>query len=251
MVRFPTKLSLVTEMINHWLTAASNPLKIHALKQKYSSHSASQSKTGSWGRGEVKEHRERSRCKWKLSTGLQRFANMNPDVAQKDSQSAEWRVPWWSIPVHGAAPQEMAMAVSLAGVWFYIPSLCWPEALDRNVKHWSDCAPQSCRGGEHAGIQHCLRLYTDSQHTRQKRFTHPVKRETVTCSSQGKPTLVFMDIFSFIDHRLSGSGFGCVHERVRVCLSVIPNKSFSTLNLTAISILILIVCLDVLEGFDV
>lgn len=106
-------------------------------------------------------------------------------------------------------------------------------------------------GGGHAGIQHCLRLYTDSQHTRQKRFTHPVKRETVTCSSQGKPTLVFMDIFSFIDHRLSGSGFGCVHERVRVCLSAIPNKSFSTLNLTAISILILIVCLDVLEGFDV
>lgn len=106
-------------------------------------------------------------------------------------------------------------------------------------------------GGEHAGIQHCLRLYTDSQHTRQKRFTHPVKRETVTCSSQGKPTLVFMDIFSFIDHRLSGSGFGCVHESVRVCLSAIPNKSFSTLNLTAISILILIVCLDVLEGFDV
>lgn len=51
--------------------------------------SASQSKTGSWGRGEVKEHRERSRCKWKLSTGLQQFANMNPDVAQKDSQSGE------------------------------------------------------------------------------------------------------------------------------------------------------------------
>lgn len=62
--------------------------------------------------------------------------------------------------------------------------------------------------------------YRDSQHTRQKRFTHPLKRNTVTCSSQGKPTLVFMDIFSLSDHRLSGSEFGLVHMCMYVCVCV-------------------------------
>lgn len=57
-------------------------------------------------------------------------------------------------------------------------------------------------------------LYTDSQHTKQKRFTHPLKRETAACSSQGKPRLVFMDIFSLAGHKLSGSGFGWVYESV-------------------------------------
>lgn len=93
---------------------------------------------------------------------------------------------------------------------------------DRDGKHRNDCAPQSRRGEKkkHAGIERCLRLYTDTQHTRQKRFTHPLKRETVTCSSQGKPTLVFMDIFFLKDHRLSGSGFGWVHERECVSFCV-------------------------------
>ena len=96
-------------------------------------------------------------------------------------------------------------------------------ATDRDGKHRNDCAPQSRRGEEkkkHAGMERRLRLYTDSQHTRQKRFTHPLKRETVTCCSQGKPTLVFMDIFSLADHRLSGGGFGWVHESVCVCVCV-------------------------------
>ncbi len=35
---FPTKLTLVTETINRWLTASSNPLRIHVMRQKYSSH---------------------------------------------------------------------------------------------------------------------------------------------------------------------------------------------------------------------
>lgn len=35
---FPTKLTLVTETINRWLTTASNPLRIHVLRQKYLSH---------------------------------------------------------------------------------------------------------------------------------------------------------------------------------------------------------------------
>lgn len=58
---------------------------------------------------------------------------------------------------------------------------------------------------------------------------------------------MFMDIFSLADHKLSGSGFGWVHESVCVCVC----DFFSTLNLTLISVLILIACLDFLEGFDV
>ena len=158
---------------------------------------------------------------------------MKRDAAQKYSQCLD------DQSLCSVAPQEIAMALSLSGVRFYIPSLSWPEASSRKGKHWNNCAPQSCWGKKkkHAGIQHCLRLYTDSQHTRQKRFTHPVKRETVTCSSQGKPTLVFMDIFSLADHKLSGGGFRWGHESVcvRVC-TWFPTRFFSTLHLTLISI---------------
>ncbi len=58
-----------------------------------------------------------------------------------------------------------------------------------------------------------------------------------------------MDIFSLVDHKLSGGGFGWVGESVCVCVCLLI--FFSALNLTLISVLILIACLDSLEGFDV
>lgn len=104
---------------------------------------------------------------------------------------------------------------------YSISALAQGLATDRDGKHRNDCAPQSRRGvkKKHVGMECCLRLHTE--HTRQKRFTHPLKRETVSCFSQGKPTLVFMDIFSLADHRLSGGGFGWVHESVYKCVCVI------------------------------
>lgn len=89
----------------------------------------------------------------------------------------------------------------------------------------------------------CLRLCTDSESTTQKRFTHRAKTETVTCSSQGKPTLVFMEIFSLVDHKLSGGGFGWGYETLcmYVCECVfqcdyLQDSFFPILTLTLISV---------------
>lgn len=173
------------------------------MRQKYSSHlrqADKERKTERWRSSDVKQHRERKKSwfKWKQRTGLHQICS------QRDSHRGE---EWRPIPVRCAAPQEIAGAVSLTGVWLYIPSLCWPQASPltetgniETIVHRKVVWGVEGWGGwrkkkEHAGIEGCLGLNTDSQHTRQKRFTQPLKRETVTCSRQGKPTLVFIDIF--------------------------------------------------------
>lgn len=119
---FPTKLMLVTEMIDRWLTTASNPLRIHDMKQKYSSHLRHAENDGKFERWQAVKLQIYGKtddgsvpiCSNKAWCSTERFSS--------------WRAERRPIPLHCAAAQEVAEAVSLTGVWLYIPSLCWPEA---------------------------------------------------------------------------------------------------------------------------
>lgn len=86
---FPTKWTLVIEMINHWLTAASNSLMIQGTLQKYW-------RTGREDRNVKKAqkrgnlHKEQRRFKWKQRIDLPQCARVKPDATQKDYHTGKW-----------------------------------------------------------------------------------------------------------------------------------------------------------------
>lgn len=125
---FPTKLTLVTEKINRSLTTASNPLRIHDMNQKYSSHPR---------RGKRKFSEAEKRLREERSTRHQ--------CAPSDAWCSTERFPSRrAVPLLRAAPPETAGAVSppVCDSIFH-PVLARGLATDRYGKHQNDCAVQS------------------------------------------------------------------------------------------------------------
>ncbi len=89
---FPTKLTLVPETINHWLTAATNPLRIYVMKQKHSNNlrrAAKDRKLKRQQAGKVELYIEKRSFEWKQRTSLYQSAHTKANAAPKDSHSGE------------------------------------------------------------------------------------------------------------------------------------------------------------------
>lgn len=84
-----------------------------------------------------------------------------------------------------AAPQEIAGAMSLTGVWLYIPSPYWPEAsplaVRGNIETIVLCSHFEGgreRGGERAGIYTAIHRFT--AHQAEKIYTPTEERDSNT-----------------------------------------------------------------------